>query len=223
MESRLARFRGSWETATPVSDSPALPLSFVPVVVTIRVLALGALCSLLGCAFPGRGPVANAPVSISNPLLVSTRNEELVWERAVDVLHDFQFEIAQENRLGRVIETIPKVGANVLEPWHHDSVGLDNRLESSLQSIRRIVQLSLLPDESGTGYLVSVVALKEREDLPGVAGNSAGAATFSESTPLIRNLNPVVGQSSPSIWLPLGRDGLLEQAILQRLRAVYSL
>jgi hypothetical protein len=188
----------------------------------LRFLFLASWTCLLGCTHLGGGGWRNAQVPVSNPLLVATPNEELVWERAVDVLHDFQFEIARENRLGRIIETAPKVGSGILEPWHHDSVGWNARLESSLQSIRRIVLISLQPDDNGQGYLVSVTALKEREDLPGVAGNSAGAATFSESTPMIRDLNPVVGQSSPSIWIPLGRDSALEQAMLARLRAVYS-
>ncbi len=166
--------------------------------------------------------MSNARIPITNPLLVATQNEELVWERAVDVLHDFQFEIGRENRLGRTIETLPKVGSGVLEPWHHDSVGFASRLESSLQSIRRIVVLSLQPDDNGQGYLVSVAAYKQLEDLPGVAGNSPGASTFSESTPLVRDLNPVVGQSAPSRWIPQGRDAALEQAMLNRLRDVYS-
>jgi hypothetical protein len=195
---------------------------FLTSVISRRVFLAGSLCSLLGCAFPGRPPGGAAQIPVSNPLLVATQNEELVWERAIDVLHDFQFEIGRENRLGRVIETVPKVGAGLLEPWHHDSVGFHSRLESSLQSIRRIAIISLQPDDSGQGYLVSVTVLKEIEDLVGVAGNSAGAATFSESTPLIRDLNPVVGQSTPSTWLPMGRDPLLEEAILRRLRTVYS-
>jgi len=191
-------------------------------VVSRRLFIAGTLFNVMGCAIPGRMTGNSAPTPTSNPLLVTTQNEELVWERAIDVLHDFQFEIGRENRLGRTIETVPKVGAGLLEPWHHDSVGFTSRLESSLQSIRRIVLISLQPDENGRGYLVSVTVLKEIEDLPGVAGNTAGAATFSESTPMIRNLDPVVGQSSPSLWLPMGRDPLLEDAILTRLRTVYS-
>lgn len=190
--------------------------------VSRRLFLTGTLCGFLGCAIPGTGQWGAAQVPVSNPLLVASQNEELVWERAIDVLHDFQFEIGRENRLGRVIETVPKVGAGLLEPWHHDSVGFGNRLESSLQSIRRIAIISLQPDDQGQGYLVSVTVLKEIEDLVGVAGNSAGAATFSESTPLIRDLGPVVGQSTISTWLPMGRDPLLEEAILTRLRTVYS-
>ena len=155
-------------------------------------------------------------------IYVSTLNEELVWERAIDVLHEFQFEIDNENRLAKVIRTAPKVGASLLEPWHKDAVGFESRLEGTLQSIRRTVEVSMQLDDQGRGYVVSVAAYKETEDLPGLAANSPGAATFSESEPLTRDLDPVVGQSSPSLWVPAGRDPLLEQALLARLRAVYS-
>ena len=79
-----------------------------------------------------------------------------------------------------------------------------------------------MPSDGGGGYFVSVEAFKEREDLPGIAGNSPGAATFQESTPLQRDLNPVVGQSKPSRWIPGGRDLDLEQAILASLRGSFS-
>ncbi len=176
---------------------------------------------------PPGGRFAAAPFGgqqqpIGNPLIVVTNNEELVWERAVDVIHDFNFEIERENRLGKVIQTAPKVGASLLEPWHKDAVGFSNRLEGTLQSVRRTVQISMQQQEQGGGFVVTVAAYKEIEDLPGLAANSPGAATFQESQPLNRDLNPVVGQSAPSLWIPAGRDPLLEQAILAKLHAAYS-
>ncbi|MCA9081035.1 MAG: hypothetical protein KDA58_10785 [Planctomycetaceae bacterium] len=180
------------------------------------VLVLG----LCGCA-GGPGMFAQSG-PVSNPLYVNTVNDELVWERAVEVLHEFHFEIANENRLARTIESHPRVGSGVLEPWHPDAATLGDRIEATTQSIRRTVQLSLQPSEQQSGYLVSVAVYKEKEDLPGIAANSAGAATFQESAPLERDLDPVVGQTAPSGWIPLGRDAALEQAILQRLFATYS-
>jgi hypothetical protein len=187
-----------------------------------RVLLTLLLLPCLGCSGLGV-PLSSQSQPVTNPMFVASTNEELVWERAIDVLHDFQFEIAQENRLGKVIETAPKPGAGLLEPWHPDSVDLPNRLESSLQSVRRIVQISFQPSDQQPGYMVTVAAYKEIEDLPGVAANSPGAATFSESTPLQRDLDSVVGQSAPSEWIRVGRDLALEQALLSRLFAVYSL
>src|SRR5262249_19145353 len=132
------------------------------------------------------------------------------------------FPIARENRQSRVIETQYLVGAGVFEPWHYDSVGADNRLESTFQSIRRRVLVNVIPDDQGRGYIVSVEAFKEQEDLPGLAANSAGGATFNENQALNRDLNPVVGQSAPSGWIPVGRDLPLENAILARLQQAYS-
>lgn len=182
----------------------------------ILLAVLTAGCASMGSRF-GFGAAAAA-----NPLYVAGNNENAIWEATVDVLHEFHFDIARENRLSRVIETAYLTGSNVLEPWHSDSVGLENRLESTFQSIRRRVIVNVIPDERGQGYLVSVEAFKELEDLEGLAANSVGAATFNENEPLRRDLNPVVGQSAASGWLPQGRDLALEAAILQRMQQVCS-
>ena len=183
----------------------------------VALMVWGTL-GLHGCA--SLGP---SPGMVSNPLYVRTNFEEAVFERAVDVLHEYHFEIARENRIAHQIETRPRVGSGLLEPWHADSVGFENRLESTLQSIRRRVLVNIVPDrQNGNGYLVAVEAYKELEHVHGLAANSPGAATFSESTPLQKDLNPVVGQSGPSEWIPLGRDVALEQSLLQSLSTAYS-
>ena len=152
----------------------------------------------------------------SEPILVPAQNQEDVWERAIDMLHAYHFEIAREDRLDGVIESQYKTGASLQEPWHPDAVGFNNRLEGTLQSIRRRVVVRLTPVEGG--YLVAVEAFKELEDLGGLAANSAGGATFREGTPLQRDLNLVVGQTAPSGWIALGRDRLLEHDMLRRLQ-----
>lgn len=162
------------------------------------------------------GCAASRPMIVSNPVFVPANTQHNAWERTVDVLHDFHFPIARENRLDGMIETEYRVGSNVLEPWHGDSVGFRNRMESTLQSIRRKVKVDLTPVEGG--YLVGVEAYKELEDLNGTAENTSGAATFRKSSPLERNLSVVVGQTSPSGWTSLGRDTDLEQAILDNLQ-----
>ncbi|MFK7818005.1 MAG: hypothetical protein AB8G99_04765 [Planctomycetaceae bacterium] len=135
-----------------------------------------------------------------------------VWERIVDVLHDYKFTIARENRLEGVIETDYKPGASVLEPWHRDSVDPAQRWESTFQSIRRRVVVTLQPASDG-GNFVNVRVDKEIEDIPGLAANSTGAATFGENSALDRNLDRVVGQASSSTWLPRGRDFALENVL----------
>lgn len=172
----------------------------------LRVLILLGCCVLSGCA--------TARTAAQNPFFVAADNEEAVWERTVDVVHDY-FEIARENRLDGVIETRPKVGASLLEPHHKDSVGFESRLESTLQSIRRRALVNV--NRTQGGFLVGVEVVKEQEDLPGVAATTAGGATFAQTGPLRRDLNLVVGQSAPSGWIVLGRDELLEQEMTRAL------
>ncbi len=181
------------------------------------------LASLAGCA--GVSTLRSAgvvPVSAPNPMFVTTNNEDQLWERVVETLEDYQFPIRKENRMSRVIETDYKVGASLFEPWHSDSVGVADRLESTLQSVRRRVIITLVPNEQQPGYLVHIEAQKEFEDLPGLAANSPGGATFLESRPLDRDLNLVSGQSAPSGWMSAGRDYKLELSMMGQLRHLLS-
>jgi hypothetical protein len=163
--------------------------------------------TVTGCvAMDAHGP------PIANPIFVRANNPEDAWERTVDVVHDYLFEIERENKLGGVIETRYKTGASSLEPWHPDSVGPVNRLQSTFQSIRRKAFIHFTPAQGG--YLVGIEAVKELEDVSRAA-NFPGAATFLDNSALYRDLNPVVGQATPSGWISQGRDVALEQAMLR--------
>lgn len=176
---------------------------------TLLLLA-GLIAAVNGCAS------LNAPPA-SNPVFIPTSHYETAWEGTVDAIHDFKFPLARESKLDGVIETEYVVGSGCFEPWNRDSVGFDNRMESTLQSIRRRARVRLTPTQGG--YLVAVEAYKEREDVNGPITNSAGGATFQINQPLERDLNLVVGETAPSGWIALGRDPALEQAMLARIRS----
>jgi hypothetical protein len=182
----------------------------------VTLMLLGLCGSLSGCVF-------NRPMVAGNPVFVPAGNEDAAWERTVDVVHDY-FDIARENRMigsqPGEIETRYRIGASLLEPWHRDSYGLENRLESSLQSIRRKAFISVTPAQGG--YLVGIEVQKQIEDLPGVANNTAGGATFSQTSPIRRDLDLVTGQSSPSGWISLGRDEVLENEMLRQVQRAFS-
>jgi hypothetical protein len=168
---------------------------------------------------PATAP-APATVGVGQPVFVPVADQDFVWERTVDVLHDYPFEVDRENRLDGVIETHYKIGSGVFEPWHRESVGLANRLESTLQSIRRKVVVRVVPTQGG--FLITPEVYKEQEDVIGITATSAGGATFQDHSPLQRDLNLVVGQSAPSGWILLGRDVTLEQDIRARLQAAFA-
>lgn len=177
---------------------------------------LALLClavSICGCLSP---PLAS-PTAASPGIRLNESQRDAWWERSVRVLNSNHFQIARESKLEGVIETTWRGGSGMLEPWHGDSVGISNRLESTLQSIRRRVFV-LLQSSAENTLVLSVRVDKEIEDVPGLAANYEGGATFSESQPLNRDLSQVVGQTGPSRWLPVGRDPLLEQKILAEIR-----
>ncbi|MBM79767.1 MAG: hypothetical protein CMJ78_04135 [Planctomycetaceae bacterium] len=165
---------------------------------------------MAGCAAL---PTLKAPVSAANPLFVPGTNQEAIWERTIDVLHSFNFEIARENRLDGEIETQYKIGASLIEPWQHDSVGFENRLESTLQSVRRRCFVHIRPVDGG--FLVGVEVFKELEDIPRSPASARGD-NFRESSPVARNVEPTRLPEKTS-WLNLGRDPLLEQSVLATL------
>ncbi len=168
-----------------------------------------------GCiGMRGRAPAPAAAQTV-NSVFVPNEDQEVVWERIVDVVHDY-FEIARENRLDGVIETKPLVAASLLEPWHKDSVGLNNRLEGTLQSIRRRGFVNVTPAQGG--YLVSIEIYKEQEDVLTTPDKSAGNSTFQENRPLQRDLTLVVGDAAPQGWIALGHDQALEDRMLQQIQ-----
>ena len=159
--------------------------------------------------------IAPRPVA-PNPLIVPSADFETVWKSSVAVLDEY-FEIATENRLSRTIITHPKGAATIIEPWAGDSAGAYERLEATLQTIRRHGRITVNPAPGG-GYAVKVEVFKELEDLSKPDRQAAGRAVFNNDFPVNRSREIVGPVPAPLQWVPRGRDTKLEQEILDRLR-----
>ena len=112
-------------------------------------------------------------------------------------------------------ETYYQVSPTLLEPWRRDTAGEYERIENTLQTIRRRAVVSVLPAEGG--YWVNVAVFKELEDLPKPEHASAGGATFRYDSSFTRVVNPAGGDPSGECWIPQGRDPVLEQRIIGHL------
>jgi hypothetical protein len=129
------------------------------------------------------------------------------------------------------IDTYPQTGATLLEPWRRDSIGFRERLESTLQSIRRTGSMRLIPDPAG--WRIETVVLKELEYLPRPMRATTGGASFRNDDSLYRYGTPLptlgqqvgdqprpVANPTPNLgWIPLGRDPLLEQRMQSQVLA----
>ena len=193
----------------------------------------GAVISPAGPLLPG--PPASTP---RNAVVIPPLDAEVVWTTLVDVADDY-FKVQSEQRVvfangvpteGR-IDTYPQTGATVLEPWRGDSVGWNERWESTLQSIRRIGTMRLIPDPAG--WRVEVEVEKELEYLSRPMRATAGGASFRNDDSLYRygtplptlgqavgdQPRPVAAPTPTAGWIPIGRDPLLEQRMLGKLLA----
>ena len=172
---------------------------------------------LIACAGCSSGPYTYAPVGpagtpprqsdlppvvlrYANPSLAPIADHERVWRAVVDVTDDY-FRIDREEPVrvygnmvteGR-IETFPETGATLLEPWRKDAADSYERLEGTLQSIRRRAALKVTP--AGSGFLVEINVFKELEDVPRPEHATAGAATLRYDTSMTRIVNPVGEQA----------------------------
>jgi hypothetical protein len=171
---------------------------------------------------------ANAPQAAlaQNPMYVPLSDREFLWNQLVDTVDDY-FDIEREERVRMVggvmtegqLETFPKPGATMLEPWHADSSHGFERRYATLQSMRRRAVVHVKPQVDG-GYLVDLAVFKELEDV-----SQPEYSAVNTSVELLRHDGTVqrpdgdVHRGTATLgWIPLGRDTMLEQRMLADLR-----
>jgi hypothetical protein len=172
--------------------------------------------------------VADLGAGGPNQIHVPVANREWAWEQIVDAVDDY-FRIERERQVQVVgdvltegrIDTLPQIGATLLEPHRRDSVGRYNRWESTFQTIRRRGTVRVIPDAQG--YLIDVMVEKDIEDLPHPEHSTAGAATFRNDSSITNEYDqPASPTRLAGNWILLGRDPALEQRILADIQARLS-
>jgi len=146
----------------------------------------------------------------------------------VDIVDD-DFEIEREEPVrqfqtvltsGR-IDTRPKIGATIFEPWHHDSPDRYARWEATLQSLRRRAEIRVDPRDGG--YWVAVLVFKELEDVSQPLAATTSSATFRNDSSLTRVVSPIGEQQVNAGWIPAGRDTVLEQRLIEKIALRFGL
>jgi hypothetical protein len=188
---------------------------------------LATVVALTGCGtiprFGGGNPEMTGGALLENPMFVPAVDREFLHNQTVDVVDNY-FRIEREERVRLIggiltegrIDTFPKVGSTLLEPWRGDSTPGYERLHATLQSIRRKATVRIIPTEGG--YLLDVAVQKELEDLDKPENATAGSATQRHDGTIVRQTGPA-GRAAVTLgWIPLGRDVSLEQKILSELQ-----
>jgi hypothetical protein len=164
-------------------------------------------------------PVQPAPVVYGNPIFIPVADHQCAWEHVVATVSDY-FRIGREEPvrvLGNTavegtIETIPEVSPTLLEPWRRDTGAPPQRLENTLQTMRRRAVVRVTPVQGG--HSVDVQVFKELEDNQRPDNATAGSATFRYDSTMTRIVNPIGAPSASQGWIARGRDSSLEQNII---------
>lgn len=168
----------------------------------------------------------SAPVvenALPNPMVIRVVNSELAWDQMADVVSSY-FPISREQPVQLndgvltegYLQTAPRAGATIFEPFRKDVAGSYNRWESTLQSIRRHCYIRVTP--TANGWAVEPQVFKELEDVPRPEYASAGDSSvrYDNSLPTDRRAE-LVQTRDTGAWIPLGRDQPLEQKMLREI------
>jgi hypothetical protein len=160
---------------------------------------------------------------VSNPLQVPNHPADFVWNQVVDTIDDF-FQIDSETRpmktgeqwLEGKLETFPEIGSSYFEPWRRDTVIGFQRLQSTLQTMRRTAKVQVVPNNAG--YLIEVVVNKDIEEVDRSLSGADGAAAARHDGSVVRTDPTLRGQPITLDWIEQERDNELEQQILREIQ-----
>jgi hypothetical protein len=193
-----------------------------------RLVASAWICILIGAAGCARlgtlwtEPATEADQSTANPLPIPLADRDFIMDEIEDELDDY-FRIAREQRPQLIdslltegwIETHPRIGSTLLEPWHRDSQRGFEKLHATLQTVRRFAKVRVVPSQDQ--YWIDLKVYKELEDLPQPVGSAIGGRISRHDSSVDQDEVDLLAQPNAG-WIPLGRDFALEQAILRNIQ-----
>ena len=178
---------------------------------TIWALTLLAAMSS-GCLGPRRSDY----VSVRQVAMPEASDQsEALWEAIQETLRRGRFRLDRVDRHAGVVTTMPETSQQFFEFWRHDVVTREDLWESTLNLIRRRVQVNLARTEDGLSGELGVAVYKERFSSPDRQFNSTGAAyqLFGDRLPSTTGQEKVT--SADDRWLELGRDPAMEDYLLR--------
>ena len=185
-------------------NKPAMIKKYLP----LTLIALSAV-TLIGCS-KTLEPQMDA-VSVDNSSF------EQVWDACLASLEDHSFEVDRRDRRFGVIVSEAVVGKQFFEFWRNDTANSDDLLNSSLHTIRRVVTIRIAK-QGPTEFEVDVEAQAQRISVPGTQLNSTTEAfelMSSQGVPVSPRRSDYLYRRGETIWVDIGREQALEQAIMR--------
>lgn len=175
-------------------------------------LVLGVGCAVSGCLGPRRSDyVSTHAMSVSD----SSDEADRAWEAVQETLRRQGFLLDRVDRGAGIVTTFPVMSQHFFECWRHDVNTSPDFWESSLNPMRRWVEVRVARNEDETWREIAVNVHKERMSSPDRQFNSTGAVFqyFGDSLPSTTGKPRVTADDD--LWLDRGRDPAMEEYLLR--------
>ena len=185
-------------------NKPAMTKIHIPFI----VIALSAL-ALIGCT-DKRLPQWDA-------VAADNASFDQVWDACLASLEDRSFQVDRRDRRFGLIVSEPVVGKQFFEFWRNDTADSDELLNSSLHTIRRVVTIRIAK-QGPMQFQVNVEAHAQRVSLPGDQLDNAAEAfelLSRQGVPTSPTRSDYLRPRPEPIWVDIGRERALEQAIMR--------
>jgi len=214
----LAGCQSSIEPLEPAAIGPpwALPVTQVP-----------GEAPVVATTAPTTGPASAASnssnwwVNPDNSIVQSIAPEtyDHIWKQSLSLFEDMGYHVNwQDYRLG-VITTDPRIGPEILEFFRPDATDAESLMDSTLNTYRRSIRLTITPGTKAESWQVSVEVLVEKRvnplGGPSNATHTASAHFGASALPLENGYAP--GQVNTQYWITAGHDPKLEKKIMDEL------
>lgn len=190
------------------------------IVLMAALMLWGSGCRMIRNLEASKNQSAFEPVP--NPMIVPMMDRWFIMDEISDEIDDY-FRIFREERIRSVdgvmtegwIETHPRIGSTVLEPWHHDSTRGYEKIHASLQTVRRYAKVRVIP--TGNSYTIDVQVFKELEDNPRPLNSPVSGKVLRTDNALDVDRPDYWATTNNKGWIAMGRDVSLEQRILRNI------
>ncbi len=175
------------------------------------------LISSVGCLRPDRGPMPGEQPSTR--ISVASQEADSLWESIQETLRRRGYRLDRVDREAGIVTTMPEISQQFFEVWRHDVNTQADFWESSLNPIRRWVEVNVSATD-GNANQITVIVHKERLSSLDRQFNNTGAAYkyFGANLPSTQGKEKVTAEDDH--WIDRGRDPAMEEyflaAILKR-------
>jgi len=203
----------------PTVSSPIMPNPKGPrwIRLVACVQALGFVACLVcttGCLGPKRDVyVTSRPIDMQH----GTEQADRLWIATGDVLRNYNFTLDRTDWRDGIITTLPETSRALLEFWRKDVQTDDDLWESTVNPIRRWVEVRFAPDDQGKWKELTVVVHKQRFSSLDRQFNSTGAAYqyFGSDLPTTAGLAEATDAFDQ--WIDMDEDPALAECLLSQI------